>query len=178
LEYTSQPDISGKPSQTLEALAVLFSKQFFLKKRFTFTLRPLQLTVEKNDIDNWQWLRNFIKEKVEIHRYSDIQLLESSHSIDIILRPQVSKLNILQHCLNICERKGLATNIVCIGDKGRYPGNDYELLATEYSLSVDEVSSDPDTCWNLSELGYKGKLSCLTYLNSAKFTESHFTLSL
>jgi hydroxymethylpyrimidine pyrophosphatase-like HAD family hydrolase len=177
LDDMSQPDITGKPSQSLRKLAELLNKQNLSNGKPTITLRPLQLTIEKSDMGNWRWIKNFVKETVEIQGLSDILILESGHSIDIICRPQVSKLNILNYCVNICKEKGLAHEIICVGDKGRYPGNDYELLSTEFSLSVDEVSSDPETCWNLSELGQRGKLSCLNYLNSAKFTKSYFTLS-
>lgn len=44
----------------------------------------------------------------------------------------------------------------CTGGKGRKPGNDHELLGTRHSLSVDEASDDPSSCWNLLPHGMSG----------------------
>lgn len=177
LDDMMQPDVTGKPNKSLKKLEDTLLKQLLSQGRPTITLRPLQLTIEKNDTENWIWIRDYVKEIVHTQEFSDVQLLESGHSIDIVARPQVSKLHILSHCVNRCKENGVSSEIICIGDKGRFPGNDYELLSNEYSLSVDEVSTDPNTCWNLSELGQRGKLSCLYYLNSVKFAKSYFTLS-
>jgi hypothetical protein len=46
----------------------------------------------------------------------------------------------------------------------RPPGNDYEFLQSPYSLSVDEVSAAPDSCWLLSSPGAKGVQATLEYL--------------
>lgn len=34
-------------------------------------------------------------------------------------------------------------------DSGQWPGNDFELLSSNNSLSVDSVSSLYETCWNM-----------------------------
>lgn len=178
LDDMNQPNIDGKPAKSLKKLEIMLNKQVYSQGNPTITLRPLQLTIEKNDVKNWIWTKNYIKELVQIQNLSDIQLLESGHSIDIISRPEVSKLNILPYCKNRCNEIGISSEIICIGDKGKFPGNDYELLGTEYSLSVDEISTSPDTCWNLSDLGQRGKLTCINYLNSVKFAKTYFTLSI
>ena len=43
-------------------------------------------------------------------------------------------------------------------------GNDCELLSHEYALSVDEVSMDSSTCWNLASPGIRGVDATLEYL--------------
>lgn len=55
-------------------------------------------------------------------------------------------------------------NILCIGDLGRIPGNDADLLASPYGLSVDQVSCDPKSCWNLAPPGHRGTQAAVNYL--------------
>jgi len=89
-----------------------------------------------------------------------IRIFESLHSIDI-LAPGVSK-----HLLVDMIRKIRGGEVLCIGDMGKYPGNDFELLSKAYSLSVYEVSSDPNTCWNIASPGYRFTQATLEYLKS------------
>ena len=51
------------------------------------------------------------------------------------------------------------------GDKGRWPGNDVDLLANPLGISVDEVSEDLDTCWNLAPAGVLGPQAMLYYMS-------------
>ena len=67
---------------------------------------------------------------------------------------------------------------LCIGDKGEYPGNDYELLSTQFSLSVNEVSYDPDTCWNLSKIGFQDVNATINYLIKCKIINKQFRFKL
>lgn len=91
-------------------------------------------------------------------------LVTSSHSVDIIA-PGVSKSNVVD---DVVKRLGLsdggAASVLCIGDRGRAPGNDADLLCHPLSLSVDEVSTDPLTCWGIAEPGLRFDLACLEYL--------------
>ncbi|HTN07595.1 HAD hydrolase family protein [Agriterribacter sp.] len=174
----SQPDISAKPKKSLQLISDTIRSHSQFDFSSELSLRPLQMTIEKNNKGDWNLEKQMILEMIANLQLNDIQVLESGHSMDVIARPEVSKLNIIKLCVEECSKRGISEQYVCIGDKGMYPGNDYELLRSEYSLSVDEVSSDPVTCWNLSDVGKKGVLSCLEYLNSAKFNKSYFTLSL
>jgi fructoselysine-6-P-deglycase FrlB-like protein len=91
------------------------------------------------------------------------RVTRSSHSVDILAKG-VSKLNVLQHMHQATGDAPLLT----IGDRGRWPGNDYELLHGPYSLSVDEVSVDPNTCWNLAARGQRGVAATLAYLQALR----------
>ena len=62
--------------------------------------------------------------------------------------------------------------MLIVGDRGRWPGNDYELLREPYSLGVDEVSVDPSTCWNLASPGQRGPSVTLEYLKALDLTEA------
>lgn len=91
-----------------------------------------------------------------------IQILESSHSIDII-SSDTSKNLIFDYCN---EQFGSGFSYLCIGDRGKYPGNDYQLLSNEFSLSVDEVSNDPHSCWNLASKGKRCVEATLEYFDA------------
>jgi hypothetical protein len=52
-----------------------------------------------------------------------------------------------------------------LGDRGRWPGNDFDLLSDVLGLSVDEVSSDPLQCWNLAPPGLLGPQAAVYYLD-------------
>ena len=80
----------------------------------------------------------------------------------------VSKLNVLKH---LRESIG-AASVLTIGDRGRWPGNDYELLKEPFALSVDELSVDPNTCWNLAPRGQRGIAATLCYLRALTATDA------
>jgi hypothetical protein len=92
-----------------------------------------------------------------------IKVLQSSHSIDVVA-PDVSKRALAERLAELGGAAPQVGQLLCIGDRGRWPGNDCELLQAPHSLSVDEVSSAPDTCWLLSSPGEKGVQAALEYL--------------
>lgn len=85
----------------------------------------------------------------------------SSHSVDV-LDSTASKLHVPEHL----RAAGLDHPVLVIGDRGRWPGNDYQLLAQPFALSVDECSADPSTCWNLAPAGQRGTAATLHALRS------------
>ena len=173
-----QPDVTANPKRSLKLIHDKIVQHKYFGTPPTTALRPLQLTIEKSDKGDWNLEKFIVLEIIANLQLKDIQVLESGHSIDVIAKPEVSKLNIINYCIAECSKRNISENYVCIGDKGMYPGNDYELLQSKYSLSVDEVSSASDTCWNLSNLGENNVSSCLHYLTSVEFNKSFFTLSL
>jgi len=175
---SSQPNINIEPKGPLKEIYEMLKTSDFPDMSLDISLRPWQLTIEDNSQAQWEMVKSRIIEFINKFDYNDIRIMESGHSIDIIIKSEASKLNIIAHCVEKCRTRGVSERFVCIGDKGKFPGNDYELLASEYSLSVDEVSSDPDTCWNLADFGNRGVSAFLQYLNSAIFTESYFNLSI
>ena len=90
-----------------------------------------------------------------------VSVTRSSHSVDIVAQG-VSKLNVLKRLSTCCEEGAL----LAIGDRGRWPGNDFELLRGPWALGVDEVSVDPETCWNLGRPGQRGAAVTLEYLTA------------
>ena len=102
-------------------------------------------------------LRTAVLEAAGRLRLAGYTALNSSHSVDV-LAPTVSKLNLLEF---LRSRLGIpSAAFLCVGDSGAWPGNDHDLLATPYALSVDSVSARFDTCWNLLPAGCSGRVVC------------------
>jgi HAD superfamily hydrolase (TIGR01484 family) len=132
-------------------------------------LRPSQLTIMTPDASNWDIIKELVQNIVMASSDGELQLFESSHSIDIVPRKQVSKLNVVNKCIEISGSE----NCLTIGDKGQWPGNDYELLSTPYSLSVDDVSTHPNSCWNLSSVGIKNSDATIEYLKQLSIKDGN-----
>ena len=84
----------------------------------------------------------------------------SSHSIDFV-RGGASKCSVVE-AVSTGGNNGVALRI---GDKGAWPGNDFDLLDSEYGLSVDLVSSHLEHCWNLAPAGILGVQATQYYLS-------------
>lgn len=90
-----------------------------------------------------------------------VSVVRSSHSVDV-LDATASKLRVSERL----RATGVGHDILSIGDRGRWPGNDHELLGQPLALSVDECSADPTTCWNLAPAGQRGIAATLHALRS------------
>jgi hypothetical protein len=84
-----------------------------------------------------------------------------------VLSPGVDKRAVVGRVAELLG-EGSSPAVLCVGDRGRWPGNDYSLLCHPNSLSVDEVSPDPGTCWNLAPAGVRCVEACLVYLRRLK----------
>jgi hypothetical protein len=101
------------------------------------------------------------------------KVVRSCHSVDI-LATNVSKMAVVEQARRLAHAE--PEEALRIGDQGRWPGNDYEMLAAFPSLSVDEVSSDISTCWNLAPAGQTGPSALDTYFSGIKFEDCGFHL--
>ena len=142
------------------------------------TQRQSQLTIECKISSKWEFVKPIIYQKAMAIKTADFLILESSRSLDIIKRPKVSKLNIIDFIQKKAKAIGLNEQCLCIGDKGKWPGNDFELLNTPYSLSVDQVSFDPNSCWNLAPVGIRNTDACLLYLAAIRLHKKYFKVDL
>jgi len=94
---------------------------------------------------------------------SGISCVRSSHSVDV-LAPGVSKERLIRE---LQTRLGCdSESFLSIGDLGSWPGNDFSLLTASHSLSVNEVSSRPDRCWNIAPLGFRNSQATRFLLGS------------
>lgn len=141
------------------------------------TLRPHQLSVEVQNETRWENLKNWLLHEVHNNTSNDIRIVESCHSIDIIPVGN-SKLSIIPHCQELATSKDLPSECLCIGDKGQWPGNDFQLLSTEYSLSVAEVSYSTNSCWNIAEAGRKNILATFEYLTRVQTNRDYMKFNI
>jgi fructoselysine-6-P-deglycase FrlB-like protein len=105
----------------------------------------------------------------------NLKVTESDHSIDI-LHADVSKINVVK-ALSALTGNG-EDRILTVGDQGQYGGNDFDMLSRPLSLSVDRVSSSPQTCWNLSPAGSRGALAAISLMMAMGFGEKEFRIDI
>lgn len=114
-----------------------------------------------------------LSEHVEalVHRIAanGFRVMRSGHSVDVV-PDAVSKVAVVERLI---ERSDLGARdaVLRIGDRGRWPGNDAQLLASPYGLSVHEVSSDAQSCWNIAPPGQRGWQATLWYLRHLKVSK-------
>ena len=139
----SHPNTEAKTDDNLTFTLEFLKKYSILPKDVKITPRPNQLTLESELVNARDIVESI--EKIDKSILDKIRIVESSHSVDL-LSVSVSKMNLFEKI-----RKDISSQyeILCIGDRGKWPGNDFELLDTTYSLSVDEVSLLNNSCWNL-----------------------------
>ena len=166
LSDNAHPDGTPKPGPELKQLANALRCCPELKeiarqedRRRQITLEPLKAIPEGRLWD----ITNQIIQTVGVE---GIGVVRSSHSVDI-LASGVSKLLVVKHVLDIYNPADDVA-ILTIGDRGRWPGNDFELLREPYSLSVDELSVDPETCWNLAPVGQRGVQVTIGYCRALR----------
>jgi len=106
-----------------------------------------------------------------VHRVAPhgFRVMRSGHSVDVVPEA-VSKVAVVERLLEQSVNEGTDA-VLRVGDRGRWPGNDAQLLASPYGLSVHEVSSDAHSCWNFAPPGQRGwqaTLWCLGHLKVSK----------
>ncbi|MDE1818909.1 MAG: HAD hydrolase family protein [Thaumarchaeota archaeon] len=163
LDDETKPDISSKLDPELDCFLQFLTKHKLLDN-YKMEIRPKQISLEsmKSAIDLIESV-----EAIDDSAMKNLRIVESSHSVDIITN-DVSKLNLYNLIKKRLEKTSSEFEILCIGDRGNYPGNDFELLGTKYSLSVDQVSNLQNTCWNLVPLGDRGEQAVIDYIKSAQ----------
>lgn len=161
LDDDGAPDGRDTPCSLLEPLASALRAQPELAQAARQTNRPYQITLEAARVMPESRLWDLAHQVILMTGVDDVCVTRSSHSVDIVAAG-VSKLNVVSR---LREHMGAAP-MLTIGDRGRWPGNDYELLREPYALGVDEISVDPYTCWNLAQPGQRGPTATLDYLSS------------
>jgi hypothetical protein len=147
----------GQPLGRLAAVASLIREDPVIANMATIECRASQLSLIPGPGCVRDELFTAVSHYVGSSGANGVEVVVSSHSLDV-LAPGVSKRKVLE----FVARDGEHT--LAIGDCGRWPGNDYALLAHELSLSCLQVSSDPRTCWNLAPPGRRGVQGTLWYL--------------
>ncbi|MBV9122148.1 MAG: sucrose-6-phosphate hydrolase, partial [Planctomycetes bacterium] len=170
------PDGSDCVSESLRPVADTIAAHSLLGRFAQFEFRLPQIKAEPMPGAPADWVLGLLQQVVLSHADAGVRVLRSSHSMDV-LAPGVDKRDVL---VRVAELLGEKTpdGILCVGDMGRYPGNDFLLLSHPLGLSVNEVSQDPATCWNIAPAGVRCAGACLEYLRRVKAANgrARFTL--
>lgn len=166
LDDEETPDKSAIPCAALLPLAEALRRQPELAECAHQEDRPFQITLEAVRVMPESRLWDLARQVILLASADNVSVTRSSHSVDIV-PAGVSKLNVIRR---LREVVGDAP-VLAIGDRGRWPGNDYELLREPFALGVDEISVDPATCWHLGEPGQRGPSVTLEYLSAIKAEE-------
>ena len=170
LSDDTHPDSAEGTCDALGAVAKAFQSNSRLAHLAACTYRRMQITVEPKTCTAEASVWDVVQQVVNGCNLPGVTVVRSSHSIDV-LAPGVSKSTLVQQVRELASEAG-TTSVLCIGDRGRWPGNDFALLQEPYSLSVDEVSPDPNTCWSLAPPGHRGIQATLDYLQSLESDSS------
>jgi len=174
LSDDSQPSATEVVSESLVALVKAFENDTRLREIAKSSVSEHQISIRPHPavpLDNvWSLLQEMIARATPLH----VRMVRSSHSIDV-LAPGISKLSVVSSLRTTFSLKADAV-VLCIGDRGRWPGNDYDLLSLPHSLSVDEVSTSSETCWNLAPPGHRGSQALVDYLNAIRTDGREFRM--
>lgn len=158
LDEADGPDRHRKPTDAIAGLHEALRDRLAAMPHVQVDLRPCQLTLTPSSTADQEAIWTDVRELLDELQLGGVRLMRSSHSIDVVDR-SASKLNVLKAMAN-------SGDVLRIGDRGRWPGNDFELLAHPLGLSVDQVSGHPDQCWNVAPPGVRGMRATLHYLNA------------
>ena len=165
LDDEKHPQKNTETKPILKEFSKIIQQYNIDTKIKTIAIRPNQISIEPTT-SNFYGVWDLLQDAINRYGLREVQVLESSHSFDI-LAPDVSKLALVDW-LTRNTQTSKDGEILCIGDKGKWPGNDYELLSRKYSLSADTVSPNPHSCWNIAPLGSRGVQATNYYLKALK----------
>lgn len=124
--------------------------------KYKFTERNKQFSIEDvATAADAEMIYYTCREIILDKQLNGICVWRSSHSMDIVVFSEVGKLRVIED----------SEHTLCIGDYGSVEGNDYELLTSKFSLSVDKVSKNAKSCWNFAPSGVMGLDATLYYLS-------------
>jgi HAD superfamily hydrolase (TIGR01484 family) len=155
----------------LVAVAEALKSSDLVRQAATMEAKGKQITIELLTNGNAKYLLSEVYRLIQETGNCNLSVVTSTHSIDI-LAPFVSKRKVVEHVLTRLKPGSNHNSVLCIGDRGCPPGNDSDLLSHSLALSVDEVSVDPLTCWNLATPGLRFDSACFEYLNRLKIGRS------
>lgn len=163
LGNSHHPDKQRPAHPALSRLVRLLEGHPGLTGLVQFDCRPEQVGICLLDAGGRGKVAAIVQDVLARVGEAGVRCLESSHSLDL-LAPGVTKRSLVLACGEAAGMLGRPKAALCIGDRGRWPGNDFDLLTGHYSLSVDTVSPDPQSCWNLAASGHRGVQATLEYL--------------
>jgi len=155
------PDDREEAGPELQPVAEWLNADQSLAPLARFTFRPRQITLTPADGvfpgPLWEHVQSLLLAMPAMMAVA----LRSGHSVDVVTQT-TSKVAVVERVRQLAgEPEG---PVLRIGDRGRWPGNDFALLASPHAISADEVSPGPEAAWNLAPPGHRGCQATLGYL--------------
>lgn len=144
---TAEVDLdTQRPAQdaVITEIANWLEKQPSLLKVDSVTPKEIQLSIDHHDIRSPVGFMRDLEHCPAIRRGA-ARIVASGHSFDIIPNTS-SKIRVVEALENMV---GPQKAVLSIGDSGTLLGNDYDLVARDFGVSVDRVCPDLDGCWSL-----------------------------
>jgi hypothetical protein len=167
------PHVDRACDPRLTLLAEMLDGRKFMGAALQVTLRPDQLTVECESEIGLVGVVPFVHALVaSTTSLRGVGVVVSTRSLDV-LTETARKTAVIEA---ISGHLPTGCDVLTIGDMGRWPGNDYELLRREHSLCCDDVSADLRSCWNVLPAGVRGSAGFLWYRGAMAVHNNTFTL--
>ena len=171
------PPSEGAMAPALAGFYDLLQKHPQLPKMCEIEPRPYQITLmNRVDIPVTSVLE-LVSELLAVNESPGLSVTRSSHSVDVI-GPGVSKLAVVEACIDQFSEKQEESNVLRVGDSGTWNGNDLHLLSTPLSLSVADCPLNPSWAWNLAAPGHRGPQATLDYFDIMQFGQGFFSLDI
>lgn len=171
----AQPPIPRGLDESLGEIGAMLSSDARLADLAKIEAGHRQLTLEFKDYAAAEEVWESVQQALSRCQVPGVSALRSSHSVDI-LAPGVTKRHVVEEIRRMVGEGSAPAPVLAIGDRGRWPGNDFALLQEPYSLSVDEVSADPSTCWNLARPENRCATALLEYFQAMRLGDGFVTL--
>ena len=176
LHDDQHPDTQESTCNELESVADSIKHDPLLGVIATITWRQRQITLNLRDGTDPLIAWRLASDLLERNEVAGVRAVASTHSVDVVA-PGVSKMNLIRY-LSAQPNPITEDQVLCIGDRGAWPGNDYELLHHRFALSVNEVSPDLGSGWNIAPTGCRGTEATRYYLERMAKTAEGFTMRL
>jgi hypothetical protein len=183
-----RPCIDSDPAEGIRVARTILEQSPLLAELARFRTRPTQLTVHAlRPVPDGLLHRIVLETLTAADQHLSVEVVASGHTVDVLARG-VSKLRVvdavraaLPKVLNstqVARRKRAQTSealdlhVMTIGDQGQAGGNDGPFLAHRMGLSVENVSSVFDACWNVAPPGARRTAALLGYLDALQLHRS------
>lgn len=139
--------------------------------------RQSQVTIEPLPQFPLSLVHAVVLEMVQSLDQRRLRVFCSAHSVDVLTRT-ASKAKVVKLVKDQVHAQDKNGQVLCIGDRGTWCGNDFDLLSEDYALSVDECPLDISKGWNLAPRGHRGAQATLDYLRSLIVQDDQIRLDL
>jgi hydroxymethylpyrimidine pyrophosphatase-like HAD family hydrolase len=167
LTDTKHPNKDSATDLTLSKIGSAIEEDEILRTGTKIECRPKQITIQPIGRQTAEQIIISIQLLIQRLGITDVRVFSSEHSVDVVAKG-VSKRDLVESVIERLIALGRKSEVLSIGDRGKWPGNDFELLNGPATLSVNSVSTSPESCWNLAPRGHRNTQATIDYLSKLK----------